>query len=308
MSAITIADTSRHTPVEDDPHWQESFFLGWTDIRNNCAGHHHISLCPHLKQAHVWTWLIVDGKEVARSQQHTLPLPDDDLRDMRLGILHFVAGESIRNLRLTADFEGATVDVDYTAFIDPTHVDINAGGLKLGSNHYESMGAVRGTVTLGERTIAINGSGWQDHSWGSRRLSSNPAGRWIFAVFGDDLAISLYSLAVADQTVIFGYVLDNGRVDFIDAAQCGVVVGDDGISPESCDTSLWTRSGRGYRLQGKVVGTALVGGPGWSGDGNHFWMDGLARFEHGGRIGGGIIEVSTLKAPTQAHRDTLKLP
>jgi hypothetical protein len=307
MSVITREDTSRHTPIEGDPHWQESFFLGWVDARNSCAGHHHISLCPHLKLAHVWTWLIVDGKEVARSQEHTLPLPDDDLRDMRLGVLHFVAGESIRSLHLSAGFEGATVDVDYEAYIDPTHVDINAGGLKLGSRHYESMGSVRGTITLGERTITVNGGGWQDHSWGSRRLSSNPAGRWIFAVFGEDLAFSLYSLAVAESTIIFGYVIDNGWIDPIEEARCGVVVGDDGISPESCDTTLWTKSGRGYRLTGSVAGTALVGGPGWSGDGNHFWMDGLARFECGGRIGSGIIEVSNLKAPTARQRAILRL-
>lgn len=307
MAHFTIQDTSRHTPVDGDPNWQESFFLGWTDIRNKAAGHHHISLCPHLKQAHVWTWLIVDGKEIGRYQEHSLPLTDDDLRDIRLGNLHFVAGESIRQLHLTAAFDGATVDVDYEGYVDPVHVDINKGGLKLGTAHYESMGAVRGTVTVGDRVIEINGSGWQDHSWGSRKLSSNPAGRWIFAIFGPDLAFSLYSLTTAGRTIIFGWALDDGKVEPIDDARCGVVVGDDGISPESCDTTIWTRSGKGYRLRGQVVGTAPVGGIGWDKDGVHFWMDGLAMFEHRDRIGGGLIEVNNLKAPTDEHCRTLNI-
>jgi len=307
MQTISEEDRRRHTPVEGDATWQESFFLGWTDIRNRCAGHHHISLCPALNRAHVWTWLIVDGKEVARSQENEIPLPSGDLTDINIGILRFIAGEAIRELHLTAEFDDAKVDVDYKSYIDPVHIDINSGKLKLGSRHYESMGAVRGSVTHAGRTIEINGTGWQDHSWGSRRLSSNPAGRWVFAVFGEDLAFSLYSLASSIGTIIFGYVIDNGAVEPIEAAKCGFVIADDGISPESCDTTLWTRSGKGYRLRGRVVATALVGGPGWSGDGNHFWMDGLTEFEHADRVGGGLLEVSTLKAPTEEQRTVLKL-
>ena len=84
------------------------------------------------------------------------------------------------------------------------------------------------------------------------------------------------------------------------------MVADDGISPVSNDTLLWTRSGRAWRITGKVIGTAPVGGPGWTGDGFHWWMDGLTRFECGGRVGGGILEVSTLKAPTDEIKAILR--
>ena len=304
--AITRADTRRHPHPDGDETWQESFFLGWVDVRNKAAGHHHISLCPQLKIAHVWTWLIVDGEEVARSQEHALPLPDHDLRDMTLGVLRYLAGESIRELRLAADFGNASLDVEYQAYIDPVHVDINSGSLKLGGAHYESMGAVHGAVKLGEREIRINGGGWQDHSWGSRRLSSNPAGRWVFAIFGSDLAVSVYALAGTAGLVVFGYVIDHGATEQIADAETRFTVGDDGVSPTGCEVTVWTRSGRGYHRRGAVLGTALVGGPGWAGDGEHVWMDGFTRFEHGGRIGGGIIEVKILK-PTDEHRRVLRL-
>jgi len=308
MSEITIADTSRHTHDPEDESWQESFFLAWTDIRQQVCGHHHISLCPYLGKAHVWSWLIVDGKEIGREQEHALDLPDRDLRDMKLGGLHYVAGESIRELALKAVFDSAEADVKFTGYTDPVHVEISAGKLKLGSKHYESMGSVRGVVRVGDREIAINGSGWQDHSWGPRRLSSNPAGRWIFAVFGSDLAFSLYVLATAGQTIIFGYVLHNGVVDPIEMAETNFTIDDDGISARGCDAEIWTNSGRAWRVTGETIGHAPVGGPGWTGDGVHWWMDGLTRFECGGRIGGGILEVSTLKAPTEAIVDTLRLP
>lgn len=308
MSNITKQDIKRHTPESGEPFWQESFFLCWTDVRNNCAFHCHVSLSPHYKKAHVWAWLMVDGKEIARSQEHALPLPDDDFDDMTLGIAHFIAGETIRNLHYAADFGNAKVEVDYESFTDPVELHYNAGGLKLGSRHYESMGAVRGSVTLGNRRIEIHGSGWHDHSWGVRKLASNPAGRWLWAVFGNDLAFSVFSLATSIGQVNLGYVLDNGVVHPIESATCGVVVGDDGISPESADATVWTTTGRCYLLKGKVTGTALVGGPGWSGDGQFVWMDGLTRFEHAGRVGGGIVEVSNLKTPTEEQRAVLKLP
>lgn len=308
MSEISVIDTSRHAPDCDDCSWQESFFLGWTDVRQGVAGHHHISLCPYLGKAHVWSWLMVDGKEVAREQEHALDLPVDDLRDMRIGGLHFVAGQSIRELALSATFSEAQVDVAFEGFTDPVHIEISAGKLKLGSKHYESMGTVRGTVRLGDRVITVNGSGWQDHSWGPRRLSSNPAGRWVFAVFGSDLAFSLYVLAAGGERIIFGYALDQGEIHLIESAETNFTISDDGISALACDARIWTKSGRGYRIVGEAIGHAPVGGPGWTDDGLHWWMDGLARFECGGRLGSGILEVSTLKAPTEIIRRTLRLP
>lgn len=308
MSDITIADTSRHPHDEGDDSWQESFFLGWTDLRQGVCGHHHISLCPYLGKAHVWSWLMVDGVEIAREQEHTLDLPETDLRDLKLGGLQVRAGENIREVAYKVTFDNALADVNYTAFIDPVHLAINTGKLKLGSKHYESMGSVTGTVTVGERVIRINGTGWQDHSWGPRRLASNPAGRWVFAVFGSDLAFSLYVLATAGETLVFGYVLDKGVVDQIDVAQTNFTIADDGISARGCDAEIWTRSGRAWRVTGKAVGHAPVGGPGWTGDGVHWWMDALTRFECGGRIGGGILEVSTLKTPPETISGALRLP
>ena len=36
---VTKQDTLRHQPGPDnDPFWQESFFLGWCDAQNRCGG------------------------------------------------------------------------------------------------------------------------------------------------------------------------------------------------------------------------------------------------------------------------------
>lgn len=306
MRPITREDTCRHQPDAADPTWQESLCLAWADERSGCAGNHHISLCPDLGLAHVWTWLVVEGREVARSQEHRLPLPADDMRDMRLGVLHLLAGESLRELQLAADFGDVTLSLDFEAFFDPFHIALEQGEqMTLGRQHYEAMGRVTGVANVGGRGVEIRGGAWHDHSWGARRLSRKLASRWIFAVFGDDFAISLLSHYTTEGQVVNGYVWQDGRIDLLTDARCGVVIGDDGLSPEGCNTLLRTRSGRCYELQGEVLSTALVGGTGWSGDGGHFWMDGVSRFRCGGRVGSGIMETYNLKVATDHIRQTL---
>jgi hypothetical protein len=307
MTDIIRQDTLRHQPLPGDSSWQESFFLGWCDSQSNSGGSHHISLCPHLGRAHVWSWIVVNGARVSRCQTHALPLPAGDFNDLRLGPLHFRAGESLRELDLTGTLETTRLELAFRAFTNPVELDFQSSGLKLGSGHYECMGRVTGHVALSDREVAIEGSGWHDHSWGPRRFSSNPAGRWLFAVFGEDLAFSVFSLATPAGTSEFGYVLDNGRIHPVSKASFRATVADDGLSPSGCDCLVRTRTGRGYRVKGTVTATALTGGAGWLDDSFFCAMDGLTQFECGGRLGEGFLEVSELKSLTAAQRTELGL-
>jgi len=301
---ITREDTKTHRPrEEDDESWQESFFLGWSDVESRCGGSHHVSLNPHLKLAHVWSWLVVGGEVVGRSQLHRLPLPTDDLRTMRLGTLQFMAGESIRSLTMGAQFETCRVELEYQGFHDPIELNV----LRPRGRHYESMGAVQGEVILPDRAVKIFGSGWQDHSWGPRNYSHTLSERWLFSIFGDDLAFSIYSLNTSEGRREFGYVFDGGKIHLIKTARVGALVADDGLSPAGCNTFVRTQTGRGYKLSGEVYAAALTGGPGWSGTGGYFGMNGLSEFVCGGRVGEGILEIAEMKSLTADQRAELQM-
>jgi hypothetical protein len=301
---VDIQETRRHNPsAQDDNSWQESFFLGWSDSDSMSGGSHHISLHPHLGLAHVWSWLIVAGKVVGRSQLNKLTLPSDDFRDMTLGTLRFVAGEAIRILDMTAQFDQARLELNYSGYHDPIEINV----LRPQGRHYESIGAVRGQVTLPDRAVKIQGSGWQDHSWGPRNYSHTLSERWLFSIFGDDLGFSVYSLNTSQGAKEFGFVLDAGRIHIINKANVRAAVADDGLSPAGCDTIVRTENGRGYRFTGSVFASALTGGPGWSGTGGYFGMNGLTKFEHGDRIGEGILEIAELKALSASERAELDM-
>jgi len=296
------ADRLRHLPATGSPsNWQESFFLGWVDLASLSAGSHHVSISPASSSAHVWSWMVVNGKCVAREAAHSLPLDDIDLREFTLGGLHFTAGDEVRRLELEAAFPNASLMLDFEALCDPVALEFNVGDTKLADRHYEAMGVAKGRIELGGKTIVVNAAAWHDHSWGARDFGTNPASRWLFAVFGDDLAFSVFSFATSFGTEQFGWAYDKGRVHRVVRANFQSVIGNDGATPLSVDVDLWCEDLRGYRLSGTVKATGLTGGEGW------FGVDGLTEFECGGRLGQGFFEPAELKAPTPAMRLELGL-
>lgn len=301
MREITFEDRRRHQPGPDaKDNWQESFYLGWVDIEKRMCGAHHISLSPK-GDTHVWSWLMVDGKVVARSQQHRLPLPEGDLEDMTVGSLSVKAGETLRDLQLQALYDNARASLTFRAVCDPVEMNLNQDDTILSDLHYEAMGMVSGTVEIDGRTIDINASAWHDHSWGAREFSTNPSHRWLFAVFGEDLAISVFSFVTGQRRAQFGWVFDNGTVYPVRRAAFHAVVNDDGMTPEGCTADIFTQGNRGYRVKGTCEASALMGGIGW------FGVDGATLFECGGRLGQGYLEVAELKTMTAEMRAELGL-
>lgn len=292
MEAITFEDRRRHAPALGvKPNWQESFYLGWVDLAEGLAGAHHISLAPE-GSSHVWSWLYADGRVLARAQQHDLALPDADLENLTLGALHVRAGETVRDVTLRADFDRAGVELDFRALCDPVVVNFNHGEIILADRHYEALGMAKGVVRLGGRQIPVEAAAWHDHSWGAREFASNPSHRWLFAVFGDDLAFSIFSFVTGSSRSSFGWVFDQGRAFSVRQASFRAVVDDDGMTPVGCQAEIYTDGGRGYEVAGSCLGRALMGGKGW------FGVDGITRFTCGGRVGQGFLEVAELKAIT----------
>jgi hypothetical protein len=300
---VTPEDRRRHRPgAGKEAGWQESYFLGWCDLASLSAGSHHISLSPATGNAHVWSWLVAGGERVAREAAHSLPLPAGDYDDLQLGGLHFRSGDDPRRLSLAAQWDDASIDLDFSAICDPVLLNFNVGDTRLADRHYEAMGFVRGTLVYGGKTGAISGVGWHDHSWGARDFDSNPSSRWLFAVFGDDLAFSIFSFVTSFGAEQFGWVFDQGRVHRIVRAEFRSTIANDGATPLALAVDAWTADGRGYRLSGEVKATGLTGGEGW------FGVDGITEFQCGGRLGQGFFEPAELKGPTPAMRKELGLP
>jgi hypothetical protein len=303
MRSITLADCRRHFPDKDaSPKWQESFYLGWVDLRHRACGAHHISLAPGgQKDTHVWSWTMVDGIVIGRSQEHSLGFPDGDFDDLTLGSLRLRSKETRRDLSLTAQYHGSMVELNFHGNCDPQEMPLNLGDTVLGDRHYEIMGMVDGRIDLGDRSIPIAASGWTDHSWGPRDFSTNLSHRWLWASFGADFSISAFNFVTNEGMFYTGWAWDDGEVFPVTHAEFHATVNDDGITPEGCDAIIRTTGNRSYRVRGRSRDSALMGGVGWHA------KNGLTEYECGGRMGEGLLEVNELKVLTRAMKTELGL-
>jgi predicted secreted hydrolase len=116
-----------------------------------------------------------------------------------------------------------------------------------GGSYYYSRTAMdaAGTVTLGDRTLAVTGDAWFDHQWGD--FISVGAGGWDwFAVNlddGTDLTVSLVRAADGSYPLIYGTLVDAaGRTRHLGASDLAWEVTDEWTSPATGATypAGWT--------------------------------------------------------------------
>ncbi|WP_188110709.1 DUF7064 domain-containing protein [Aeromicrobium ginsengisoli] len=300
-TAFDESDLHSHVADEGDQMWQESFCIVWHDPITQSGGNHHFSLWRNQGIADIWSWVVVEGKEVAREQVHDIPIPDEDYADTTVGGMHAICGNDFQHYTLVHTFEGCTVTIRYSAYLPPVELDYASGGASLGKRHFETLGTVEVTVELGDRVLDLTGVAFHDHSWGHRELERNPAGQWMFGVFGPDLMASVYLRQTVDGPSQDGWVYDHGDLKRVQSASVQATIAGDGLYPRRAIFDVWTEGG-GHRFTGELQAGAVEGGIGLLAG------DGLMTFECGGRLGGGLVELKPLRFALPEHRAVLRLP
>jgi hypothetical protein len=299
-----FSDDDLHSHVPPDPAdelWQESFCIVWHDPATASGGNHHFSLWRNKGIADIWSWMIIDGQEVGREQVNEIAIPDGDICDFQVGGMRVISHGDFGKYTLEHTYPSARVTVRYDAYVPPVELDYARGGASLGNRHYETLGRVEVTVQVGDRTAELTGIAFQDHSWGHRELGRNPAGQFLFAVFGPDLMTSVYMRQTVTGLDQDGWVYQGGQLQRVTRASIGATIGNGGLLPVSSECDVWTETG-GLRIHGEFQTGAVEGGIGLLAG------DGLMTFECGGRLGGGMLELKPLRFALPEHRRILNLP
>lgn len=296
-------DGGHRPPPGSDETWQESWYTGWFDPVANAAGFYHLGLQRNRGLADLWNWTAVDGRVAGKHQSLTIPLPDDDLSDVRLPGLHVQTRKPLLSYQIDATYStGVSSSVVYEAFTPPFSFSLTDHTTDLGHDHYESCGRVHGTVEAGGSQIEVEAYAFQDHSWGSRVYASLLTHRWSYAVFGEDLFLSIAKFVGAGGTYVRGYVFDRGTFFALGDLAFNTIIADDGHSPLGCDMVIATVAGPRYRVLGTVAVSSIS-----SHNSGYFATDGFANFTCGDRTGTGILEVNELKSLLPHHRQQLGL-
>ena len=290
-------------PPGSDETWQESWYTGWFDPAANAAGFYHLGLQRNRGIADLWNWTAVDGEVAGKHQSLALPLPSDDLSDLRLPGLHIRTLAPLTSYRIDAQYSSAVCSsVVYEAFTPPFSFSLTGHTTDLGDDHYESCGRVHGSVRTGEDRIDVEAYAFQDHSWGPRVYGSLLSHRWSYAVFGEDLFLSIAKFLGVGGTYSRGYVFDRGQFYGLGHVAFNAVIADDGHSPLGCDLRVETVDGPSYRVAGEVAVSSIS-----SHNDGYFATDGFANFTCRGRRGTGILEVNELRTLLPHHRRELGL-
>jgi hypothetical protein len=106
---------------------------------------------------------------------------------LRAWKLHFAGDEATFDFDLEATGALAELPVD--------HPVARAGGME----GYEQPVRVRGTATIGDARVAVDGLGQRGHSWGAPDWERIELTRAVSAWMGDDLAVSLTAVRPAGK-------------------------------------------------------------------------------------------------------------
>ena len=203
--------THRLGPEEN---FNESMYFNFFDQRASAGGFLRIGNRANEGAAEVTVCLYLPGGEVLFNYLRP-QIENNDAMDA--GGMRFEVLEPLVRHRTTYD-GGAVYLTDPTQMADPSqafrqnphkHVKVDLvhqavgpvyGAVRaaqpdedaeqsFGRAHYEQHMRATGTIDVDGETIAIDGTGLRDHSWGPRYWQALHSYRWLTCAFGDDLGI-----------------------------------------------------------------------------------------------------------------------
>ena len=235
-AGLTAADEAHH-PTDDGTWWNESWYFDFTSHDGTIGGYVRIGLYPNRKECWYWACVVGEGRPLVIVVDHEVPPPRPGSLEVRNEGLWADHTVEVPFDHVTLGCEAFALGVDDPAEVyGPARGDRVPFGLDLewetdrggvypwiGTTRYEVSSLVHGEVLVGDETIAFDGIGQRDHSWGPRdwwALSWTWCSGWLTdgtrfhgtALRLDDVAVPYYP----------GYVQPPGGplapVEFTDAS------------------------------------------------------------------------------------------
>jgi hypothetical protein len=215
--AVDPADEQRHAP-EDDPLWNESYYLDFVSDGAEVGGYVRIGLYPNLGVTWWTTMVVRPDRPVVASVSYDLPVIEGTGLALRARGYEFdgVVGEPLRSMSVhgrvpatthdqpAAVYRGdagvpTTVDLDLTWATDgtPYHYDL--------TTRYEVPCLVNGALVVDGERIVIDGHGQRDHSWGVRDWWAF-GWCWAAARLDDGTRVHLADIRIPGSPIAFGYL------------------------------------------------------------------------------------------------------
>lgn len=254
---MTVSDDDeRLHPVEHpSEHWSDSLYFNAWDPATGTFLMTRMAVLGNAKTASSGLVVWLDGVPAYGYGHQLDELPPTDWDVMAIGGLAYRMLAANQRWGISLDdgdnrawleWDGFSGAYDYADNVVPFNRAWAWG-------HYEQSCRVRGDLHVGGRTIAFDGFGQRDHSWGFRDWGGLQEWHWVTGFFGDDLAFNLMHIVAPDGTAtVNGFVHRGGEDLGVVSAQRRTAENGD-RSPQSYDMALTLDDGSTVDIAGEAA-------------------------------------------------------
>jgi hypothetical protein len=238
---VDPADEGRHRP-EDDPLWNESYYLDFVSADGSVGGYARIGLYPNLGVTWWTTMVVGEGRPVTASVAYDLPVGGGTGLELdapgfaiRAAVVEPLQAMSLSGTAPAAEhadpvavYRGdrgrpTTVGFDLTWSTDgtPYHYDL--------TTRYEVPCLVRGELDVGGERVPVDGHGQRDHSWGVRDWWAF-GWCWAAARLDDGTRVHVADIRIPGHPMAFGYLQPpDGQVHPVEGLEVSEALGEEGL-------------------------------------------------------------------------------
>ena len=240
---VVPSDEGRHPPDPEDL-WNESYYCDFVAADGALGGWLRLGLYPNRHVAWWTAWIVRPGASSVASVDYRAPVPPGD---SLVGTtthdgtrIEIDLRRPLEEFRLVADTAGLLVEGDTRSYDEtgwtPTRLGVDLTWTTDGepyhygaTTRYEIPCTVRGTVTVDGETIAVDGQGQRDHSWGVRDWWAF-GWCWCSLRLDDATRVHLADIRMAPGVpLFFGYVQTPEQVEPLTALSVTEDLGPEGF-------------------------------------------------------------------------------
>jgi hypothetical protein len=257
---ITDADERLH-PVEDpSPHWSDSLYFNAWDPTSSAFVMTRVAVLANSGRVTGGMIVWVDGalSYVYGRELHEIPPTDWDV--MATDGLTYRMLQSGQAWAVQLADGDARAHLEWHGLSPATSYDAHPSGplpKAVAWGHYEQSCRVTGDLIVDGHTIAFDGFGQRDHSWGFRHWAGLHQWHWVTGFLTDGRAFNLFEVHTHDgTTTVNGYVHGPSGDEYVTAVDRVLTRAEDG-GAESYRMTLTSADGATLSVAGERAGTSV---------------------------------------------------
>jgi hypothetical protein len=262
MGTVGITDAlERLQPVDDpSPHWSDSLYFNAWDPATDAFVMTRMAVLGNAGRTTGGLLVWLDGQIVHGYGRELDAIAPTDWDVMATEGLTYRMLQSGRSWAVQLADGDARAHLEWHGLSPATSYDAHPAGplpRAVAWGHYEQVCRVTGDLVVGGRTIAFDGVGQRDHSWGFRHWAGLHQWHWITGFLGDGRTFNVFEVLQHDgTTTLNGFVRTAAGDAYLASAERTLTIAEDG-SATSFRLSLRTGDGSTIDVTGTNAGLSV---------------------------------------------------